>query len=132
MAERVKGIYNTAGSSRAAMIALTETNVAVNSGRQLAMEQAGVERKGWLTSHLENTRATHTANEIHSETYNGIEIDDIWPNGCAYPGDPDGEAGETINCRCVGYAIKGEKSFKPVKFLNFAEFCMRCNKEAKP
>lgn len=122
LADRVKAIMQTAGDSRAQMIALTETNVAVNSGRDLAMVQAGVERKGWLTSHLENTRPTHLANEDFSNENNGIPIDDTWPNGCDYPGDPDGEPGETINCRCVGYAMAGEKSVKAAKFLRFEEW----------
>jgi hypothetical protein len=68
---------------------------------------------------VENTRVTHIANEEFSDENNGIEIDDTWPNGCAYPGDPEGEPGETINCRCVGYAIAGEK---PKKFFRFEEW----------
>ncbi len=144
LASRVKAIYQTAGDSRAATIALTETNVAINSGRQLAMVQAGVERKGWLTSHLENTRATHIANEEFSDSNNGIAIDDTWPNGCDYPGDPDGEPGETINCRCVGYAIAGEKMVGssrcddrtaqravPTRFLHFEDWTAKQAAKAK-
>ncbi len=119
MADRVKAIYKDASMGRAETIALTETNAAVNAGRNNAMKTAGVARKGWKTSHLENTRATHIANEAFSDENNGIPIDDTWPNGCDYPGDPDGEPGETINCRCFGYALQDSKSKMPAKFLTF-------------
>ena len=102
--DRVKTFFG-GQEARAETIAGTETNVAVNTGRHEAMVGAGVERKGWQTSHLENTRETHAANEALSEERNGIPIDEEWPNGCLYPGDPDADAGETINCRCFGYAI---------------------------
>lgn len=103
--DRVKLVYSAFTDARAETIAVTETNIAVQSGRHQAMLDAGVERKGWQTSHLENTRATHIANEALSNEQNGIPIDDTWPNGCSYPGDPDGDPGEVINCRCFGFAI---------------------------
>ncbi len=121
MAARIKEVYNTT-DARADVIALTETNVAINSGRNNAMVRAGITRKGWLTSHLENTRLTHTLNEQVSQEKNGIPIGEVWPNGCSYPGDPLGAPGETINCRCVGYAVKGQKHFQPAKFLSYDEF----------
>jgi hypothetical protein len=102
--DRVR-VYFAGQDGRAEMIAATETNVATNGGRDLAMKAAGIERKGWKTSNLEGTRLTHLENEALSNAENGIPIDDIWPNGCAYPSDPDGEPGEVINCRCFGFAI---------------------------
>jgi len=105
MADRIKAVYKGATDRRAEVIALTETNIAINSGRHGAMVQLGVERKGWQTSHLEGTRESHWQNELHSEANNGIPIDERWPNGLRFPGDPEGEAGEVINCRCFGYAI---------------------------
>lgn len=126
LAQRIKDVYTGASDARAWTIAMTETNVAVNSGRNLAMKQAGVKRKGWLTAHLETTRATHYANERLSQNEGGIPIDQIWPNGCAYPGDPAGAAGETINCHCVGFAVAPDgKMIIPTKFLHFEEFITR-------
>lgn len=121
LAGRVKDVFGMASDYRARMIAMTETNVAVNSGRQLAMKRAGVKRKGWLTAHLEHTRLTHFRNEAITNNENGIGIDAVWPNGCRYPGDPAGAPGETINCHCVGFALQEGKS-APVKFLSFEEF----------
>ena len=119
LADRVKAVYTVAGDSRAKAIAITETNAAVNTGRMKGMKSAGIKRKGWITAHLERTRLTHLANEEISANQNGIPIDSVWPNGCSYPGDPNGAPGETINCRCAGYALPEGKSAPPVKFLSF-------------
>ena len=122
LADRVKAQYNTS-EERASMIAFTETNVAVNSGRHEAMVQAKVDRKGWQTSHLEGTRISHIANENLSKEQGGIPIDDTWPNGLKFPGDPQGEPGETINCRCFGYAVVGKGVKAPL--LRFEEWQAR-------
>lgn len=123
--DRVKSVYRDASDARAEVIAKTETNIAINTGRHEGMKEAGVERKGWQTSRLENTRQTHLANESKSEAENGIPIDDEWPNGLLYPGDPNGEAGEVINCRCFGFAIVDTKSARPGRILTYEEFVGR-------
>ena len=129
LADRVKSKYNTS-EERADSIAFTETNIAVNSGRNEAMIQARVERKGWQTSHLENTRASHIANEKLSNDQGGIPIKDAWPNGLMFPGDPTGEPGETINCRCFGYAVIGKGISKYASpLLKFEEFKLTLDKD---
>jgi HK97 family phage portal protein len=120
LAERVKSQYNTS-EERADTIAFTETNIAVNSGRNEAMKQAKVERKGWQTARMEGTRVSHLANENLTKEQGGIPIADNWPNGLAYPGDPSGEPGETINCRCFGYAVIG-KGRATAPLLRFDEW----------
>ncbi len=106
--DRVKAIYNAYGQDTANVerIAVTETNSAMNGGRDAAMRVAGVEKKAWQTSHLENTRQTHLEAEATSQ--DGIPIDQPFSNGLMYPGDPNGPPSETINCRCFVYALKGE------------------------
>lgn len=102
---RISQAFQGISDGRATVVALTETTAATNAGKHLAMQQAKVPRKGWGTSGLENTRETHLANANLSEDQNGIPIDEPWPNGCLFPGDPNAEPGETINCRCYGFAI---------------------------
>lgn len=123
ISERVKSVYNEAGDHRAEVIALTETNTAVNGGRFNAMKLAKVEKKGWQASNLENVRASHLQAE---QTYSkGIPIDKPFRVGGAalmFPGDPKGPAQEVINCRCFTFAVIGEKACVPDKFLAFEEF----------
>ncbi|MDX1951499.1 MAG: phage portal protein [Verrucomicrobiota bacterium] len=121
--ERVKEIYNKASDGRAETIALTETNIAVNSGRFGAMKQAKVPKKGWQASNLENVRSTHIAAERDYEL--GIPLDQAFRVGgyeLMHPGDPNGPAHEVINCRCFTFAILEEKAVKTGVLLSFDEF----------
>ena len=93
---RVREAYGEMTEARAERVAVTETNTAVNSGRMIGMTAAGVEKKAWLTSHLENTRESHMACEAEG----AIPVDQAFSNGLMFPGDPEGDAGEVINCRC--------------------------------
>lgn len=126
LTSRVKEVFTEATDLRAERIAITETNVAVNTGRFEGMKEAGVEKKGWQTSNLIGVRESHLA-------ANGQEIgiDEKFAVGgslLAYPGDPDGPPGETINCRCFTYAVLPEKSAgqgscrAPIKLLRFEDW----------
>ncbi len=103
LADRVKAVYQDATDLRAETIAVTETNIALNSGRFIGMAQAGVELKRWRTSNLANVRPSHKLAEAASA--NGIPIDQPFSNGLMYPGDPEGDASEVINCRCYMAAV---------------------------
>lgn len=122
LVDRVKQVYQDATGYRAEAIALTETNTATNSGRYGAMVLAKVSRKGWMTSHLENSRLSHLKNEALSDETNGIPIDEYWPNGLLHPGDPSGAAGEVINCKCVGTALLDDKSKNTGPLLTYEQF----------
>ncbi len=107
MIERVKDVYQAASDLRAESIAITETNTAVNSGRFMAMTDAGVELKAWGTSNLENVRASHLRAE--AESAGGIPLGERFANGLMYPGDPAGPPEEVINCRCHAFAVTSSK-----------------------
>jgi hypothetical protein len=99
MADRLKAVYGEMSDYRAETVAQTEMNVALNTGRFEGMKDAGVGRKQWVTSGLENTRASHTASAERSRE--GIPLEEPFYNGLMYPGDPSGPPDETINCRCT-------------------------------
>lgn len=111
LAQRVKDSYREATDSRAHTIAVTETNIAINSGRYTAMKAAGAEKKGWATSSLDGVRPAH---EVAGEQYkDGIPIDEPFEVGgeeLDYPGDPKGSPWNVINCRCFTFAVLDSKS----------------------
>lgn len=126
---RVKDVYANATDARAERIAITETNIATNSGRFEGMTEAGVERKGWQASNLEGVRQEHLQAEADYQD-EGVPIDEPFVVGgeeLIHPGDPSGSPGNTINCRCFTFAVLPEKSAKaccPAKFLTFEEFVL--------
>lgn len=83
--------------SRARVIVRTESVRAMNYGTMLGADKSAlVLDKRWITAHDERVRPSHRDQD-------GVKIDmeGTFPNGCSFPGDPDGGAKETINCRCT-------------------------------
>lgn len=85
----------TRPEQRAQAIARTETGKAVNGGRVETMKENGVERHEWSSSGDDAVRDSHvqTDGEV-------VKIGDSFSNGLHYPLEPNGPAGEVINCRC--------------------------------
>jgi len=94
IADRVRRVYNMA-STRAKVIARTETTGAVNGGTVLYYKEAGVRKKRWVTAGDEAVRDSHAA--INGEE---VLINERFSNGLDYPGG-DGPPEEVINCRCT-------------------------------
>lgn len=119
VAARIREVFNEASDVRAETIAITETNVAINSGRFAAMESARVPLKGWLSARLETTRAAH----LQAERDYGQEADAIptaqpfivGGESLMHPGDPNGSPGNTIRCRCVSIAVLRDENTASVK-----------------
>lgn len=123
LTDRVKAVYTKASDLRAESIALTETNVAINSGRFAAMKAAKVEQKAWLASNLMGSRPTHQQAAADYKT--GIPLTEPFVVGgeeLLYPGDPAGSAGNVINCRCTSIAVVGGKAAIPVLFLAWEDW----------
>jgi SPP1 gp7 family putative phage head morphogenesis protein len=97
--DRVKQVYNFA-QSRALTIARTETGQAAGLARDAAMGQMGVAKVRWTTAGDEHVRVSH-------QDLNGMVVErgQTFPNGCRFPCDPGGPAGEIINCRCVAAPV---------------------------
>lgn len=77
-------------------IARTETHIAYNENKYEMLKQMEFDGgKRWNTSGLSTVRPWHQ--DIDGEV---VHIDETFSNGLMYPGDPDGDAEEIINCAC--------------------------------
>jgi len=83
--------------ARRATIARTESLRAINGGRYDQMRAIGVRRKEWIAVDDGDARDSHLACEAQGP----IGIDEQFGNGLYMPGDPAGDASETVNCRCT-------------------------------
>jgi len=100
--DRVRAAMDTLGP-RSLVIARTEATSAFNFATLATAKQTDVAQgTQWLTALDENVRETHAAQE-------GIVVPlgEPFPNRLLYPGDPGGEAGEIINCRCTTTVVVG-------------------------
>jgi HK97 family phage portal protein len=110
LAGRVKGVFNELADFEARRIAQTETNMAYNDARHVAMEDAGIGYKAWLSSHGPNVRPAHAAAE-QATIDNPIPLDQPFEVGgeqLMYPGDDSlgASAGNIINCQCIQLAAQ--------------------------
>lgn len=79
-------------------IARTEVIGASNKGSFDGAMSAGLPiKKGWSTSGLSGIRPSH----LLYESWGWLSMEREFAPGLKYPGDPNGEAGEIINCRCT-------------------------------
>lgn len=85
--------------TRALRIAKTEAAGALSQGSWDQAKSRGdlYRSKEWLAFEDDRTRMTH----LFCMAQGSIPIDDEFSNGLLYPLDPNGDAGEVINCRCV-------------------------------
>lgn len=98
-AERaIRGVFGDLSGYRANTIARTEVVGGYNAASNIAAQATGlVSAREWLTAEDERVRRSHQA-------LNGQRLTDpkaTYRNGLRYPGDPQGDPSETINCRCV-------------------------------
>lgn len=106
LAARVKRAFNNIDDRRAHTIALTETAAAYGTGRQAAMQSAGVKWKRWLTSGNANVRAAHR--DANRQTVPVSEPFIVDGEALMNPGDPKGKPANVINCHCVSIPVPTE------------------------
>lgn len=92
---RIEDTYDDISKSRANTIARTEVHSAVNNGTIEGYRQANMPIKIWVAVMDSETRDSHA--EMDGEE---VPLDKPFSNGLMFPGDPRGDAEETINCRC--------------------------------
>ncbi len=114
LTDRVKGVFNNLQNFEAKRIAMTETSAAYGFSRHEAMTDAGIEYKGWLSSHGPTTREAHAeAEERYADS--PIPLDEPFEvdgESLMYPGDPNGSPGNVINCHCIQLAAEAPKAGK--------------------
>lgn len=98
IARRMQAVTGMSQSS-AIRTARTLTTSAQNAGRvdsYVRAQNMGIDlQQEWLASLDDRTRESH-------RLLDGVKVPvgGVFPNGCRYPGDPNGPASEIYNCRC--------------------------------
>lgn len=96
LVDRIENVFGDIGRGRAKVIADTETLVANQTGAYDSYKSAGVPIKIWVSVLDSSTRESHA--DIDGEER---LLDVPFSNGLMHPGDPSGDAAETVNCRCT-------------------------------
>lgn len=96
LVERINGVYGNIGEWRSNLIARTEVHIATQYANIEGYRQAGLQTKIWVSVGDLYTRDSHLALDGQERP-----IDMPFSNGLMFPSDPNGDAGEVINCRCT-------------------------------
>lgn len=100
LAARVNAVFDTASRSRAVTIARTEVVGANNEANYLSAVQSELQLiKVWMSTEDDRTRDSHVDADGQEAALD--EPFTVGDSELLYPHDPDGDAGEVINCRCV-------------------------------
>ncbi|MFH0902316.1 MAG: hypothetical protein V2A73_16920 [Pseudomonadota bacterium] len=92
--DAIKGLFDIAASSRADEIASSGVTTAANFGAHEGAKQGGLRTKTWQVN-SGNPRESHAAMDGMT-----IGLDELFPTGQRWPGDPAGGAEEVANCNC--------------------------------
>jgi HK97 family phage portal protein len=109
LARGVQDVFDVASRSRAQTIARTEVISASNGSASLAAAQlpadvaAGQE---WISTRDDRTRGNDEKDEFDHLSVDGQVVAmgapfEVGGESLLYPGDPDGDGGNVINCRCT-------------------------------
>ena len=108
ISKRITKAFDDITSTRAELIAETETGAAYNYASYLASKRVGVRYKQWIHSNVPKVpRPDHLAIDGLI-----IPIDEAYPVGdppLMYPHDPDGAAADVINCYCISIPVTEEE-----------------------
>lgn len=77
---------------------------AFEAGTLLSWQEAGIDKKGWLSTQDGRVRNSHDT-RLHPHLAEPVELEAPFVLGSGatlmHPGDPGGKAGEIISCRCT-------------------------------
>lgn len=97
--QKIKDLFGQYKNYRPQAIARTEANRINNYASIEAARQGGLEKKVWVSALTSDTREAHAAADGQA-----VGMDDSFLVGgelLQYPGDPNGSAGNVINCLCT-------------------------------
>lgn len=96
-AESLKTEFNDMAKYELQRISRTETQSVYNQSKYETMFASDIIKfKKWVSSGLSNMRESHA--DMDGEI---VGVDEPFSNGLMYPGDPNGEPEEVINCACT-------------------------------
>jgi SPP1 gp7 family putative phage head morphogenesis protein len=94
------GNFDLGGMSSSTTIARTEMGSIASLTRNDIFRSEGIQKIEWVTSMDDKVRDSHAALDGSVTT-----MGETFGNGLRYPRDPNGDAGEIINCRCAFIAV---------------------------
>jgi HK97 family phage portal protein len=96
--QALESTFTDLSTNRANTIARTEMVSSLNgASRQVAVKSNVAMAREWVATRDDLTRDSHARLNGHRTQ----TMEDLYPNGLKYPGDPRGNPEETVNCRCV-------------------------------
>ena len=102
IARRIRGVFAEASTQRATVIARTEVISAYNGAAVLGAAQMPsdvVAAQEWIATRDGRTRSAHSGADGQVVAI-GTAFD-VGGDSLAYPGDPNGKAKNTVQCRCT-------------------------------
>jgi phage portal protein BeeE len=99
LTQRLRSFFDGQAPFWSRRIARTETTSLYNKGAEVGLEDAGVERKEWLSARDEDVRESHEGMDGEAVP---LGTDFVFPSGASgpFPGQID-SAEESVNCRCT-------------------------------
>jgi len=113
VARRLREKYDFFSKTRSKTIARTEMNGIVSAGahnaRLQVMQSTGLHlQKQWIATRDANVRSQHIHADLQIREI--TEAYDVGGDRLMFPGDPSGNPGNVINCRCTDYEIIKDES----------------------
>ena len=93
--DKLQAVTGKASQYDAERIARTEVAAVQSEAAHTVYKENGVEQKEWIATNDDRTRDSHA--DLDGEI---VDMEEPFSNGLMYPGDPNGDPGEVINCRC--------------------------------
>lgn len=97
LVDQIEEVFDERGTSGAKAAGTTVSVGAVNWGTHDGYRADGVASKEWLSQQDDRVRDSHQA----LDSGESIPMDAKFGNGLMFPGDPEGQADEIVNCRCT-------------------------------